>query len=161
MKVLTLTVRICFSLVLFATGLSDFWDRTIDYAGAHGVPLPYLIIPLSGVFAILSALSILSGFKARAGAWLAILFVLPVAFVTNKFWLASDPLQMVLLADDFIKDLLMLGAAFAFAYFGAGQLSFDAMAMNATSSEPEKVTFTYDKFLNGYNNEVLCNDHSL
>jgi uncharacterized membrane protein YphA (DoxX/SURF4 family) len=151
MKLLALIGRISFSLVFFATGLNDFGDSTINNAATLGVPLPYLLVPLSGMLSLLGALSILFGFKAKTGAWLILLFVLPLTFITNKFWLVSNPLQMMAQAGYGLNDLLMLSGALLFAYFGAGQLSFDARAKNQISIETEKAGFPYSEILIGPN----------
>jgi putative oxidoreductase len=160
MNVLALTGRIFFSLIFLAAGLSDFGDATINYAGAQGIALPYLLIPLSGIFSVLGALSILLGFKTKAGSWLIIIFLLPVTFATNKFWLpSSDLFPVVAQADAFIKDLSVLSGALVFAYFGAGKLSFDAKATSSTSEETGNADFTY--ILDGHNSRFFSNDHSL
>ncbi len=151
MKLLALIGRISFSLVFFATGLSDFLDSTINNAATQGVPLPYLIVPLSGMLSVLGALSILFGFKAKTGAWLILLFVLPLTFITNKFWHVSDPLQMMAQTGNGLNDLLMLSGVLFVAYFGAGQLSFDAKAKHSIFIKTEKVDFTYGEILIGPN----------
>ena len=161
MKVLACIGRISFALVFLATGVSDFWDSTISYAGSQGISLPDLFIPLSGMFSILGALFILFGYKAKLGAWLIMLFVLPIAFMTDKFWLAPNPQQMAVQMNDFIKDLSMLSGALLFAYFGAGPLSFDAKIHAAIADEMRKIDFGYDKIVNGHNSQYFSNDHSL
>jgi uncharacterized membrane protein YphA (DoxX/SURF4 family) len=144
MKAVAFIARISFSLVFLAIGVSDFWDGTIAYAASQGISLPDLFIPLSGMFSLLSALFILFGYKAKLGAWLIILFVLPVAFMTDKFWLAPNLDQMALHLNDFIKDMSMIGGASLFAYFGAGPLSFDAKPRQPFLNEQVKTDFTYD-----------------
>jgi hypothetical protein len=42
------------------------------------VPLASIAVPLSGVVAIAGGLSILLGYRAKLGAWLIVLFLIPV-----------------------------------------------------------------------------------
>jgi putative oxidoreductase len=103
-----------------------FTQKTIEYGASQGVPLTSLLVPLSGVIAFLGALSILLGYKARLGAWLIVLFLVPVTLMMHNFWTISDPgnahLQLIL----FMKNLALLGAALLIAYFGSGPFSLDS-----------------------------------
>lgn len=161
MRVLALISRILFSLVFFATGLGDFLDGAINYAGARGVPLPYLLVPLSGMISVLGASSILLGFKAKTGAWFIILFVLPVTFITNKFWIGSNPAQVMVMTDTWILNLSMLIGGLFTAFFGAGQMSYDSLQGASATGETKKIDFNYPNILNSHNRQFFTNDHSL
>ena len=90
------------------------------------MPLAAIAVPLSGVLAIVGGLSILLGYRAKLGAWLIVLFLVPVSLMMHKFWTVTDPtmaqLQMVL----FMKNVSMLGGALLISQFGAGPFSLDA-----------------------------------
>jgi len=70
--------------------------------------------------------SILLGYRAKLGAWLIVLFLIPVTLMLHKFWTVQDPMmaqiQMVL----FMKNVSMLGGALLISQFGAGPFSLDA-----------------------------------
>ena len=118
--------RFLFALIFLMAGANHFNKQTIGYAASQGVPLASIAVPLSGVLAIAGGLSILLGYRVKPGAWLIVLFLVPVTLMMHKFWTVSDPMmaqiQMVL----FMKNVSMLGGALLISQFGAGPLSLDA-----------------------------------
>jgi putative oxidoreductase len=126
MKQTTIAGRLLFSLIFLMSGLSHFSTASIDYAAAQGVPFASVAVPLSGLLAIVGALSIILGFKARLGAILIIVFLVPISFMMHPFWSVTDPsmyqLQMIM----FMKNMSMLGGALLIAAQGAGAYSLDA-----------------------------------
>lgn len=99
---------------------------SVQYAAAQGVPIPNILVPLAGVIAILGALSIAIGLKARFGAWLIVLFLVPVTFFMHRYWTIKDPMTYQMQKGAFLHNLALTGAAFLISYFGAGPWSFDA-----------------------------------
>ena len=118
--------RLLFGLIFILSGPNHFSPQTIAYAASQGVPLASLAVPASGLLALAGGLSILLGYRAKIGAWLIVLFLLPVTFMMHKFWGVSDPtmaqLQMVM----FMKNFALIGCALLISQFGAGPLSLDA-----------------------------------
>jgi putative oxidoreductase len=80
---------------------------------------------LSGVIATLGAISIILGFKARWGAWLIVLFLIPVTLMMHDFWTVTDPQMRGMQMAMFMKNISMLGGALLITYFGSGPLSVD------------------------------------
>lgn len=105
---------------------SHFNAATINYAASAGVPAPAILVPLSGIIAIAGALSIIFGYKAKTGAWLIIIFLIPVTLYMHAFWKEANAATMQMQLGHFLKNLSMLGAALIIAYFGAGPISIDA-----------------------------------
>jgi putative oxidoreductase len=68
MKYAVLAGRQLFSLIFILSSARHFSSQTIAAAAAHGVPLPDLLVPLSGIIALVGGLSILLGFQTRVGA---------------------------------------------------------------------------------------------
>jgi putative oxidoreductase len=118
--------RACYSLIFIAAGLNHFTSSSVALADSHGLPLASIAVPLSGIVALAGGLSILLGYRAKLGAWLLVLFLVPVTLVAHRFWGIPDPriaeLQLVM----FMKNISMLGAALLISQFGAGPLSLDA-----------------------------------
>jgi putative oxidoreductase len=106
-------------------GPAHFTKGDIAYGASHGVPLASIVVPLSGVIALLGGVSILAGYKARYGAWLIVLFLVPVTVMMHNFWTITDPMAKTMQQIMFMKNLSMLGAAIFIAYFGSGPLSVD------------------------------------
>lgn len=123
MKYILLLGRILFSLIFIVASFGHFSADEIQYAAAKGVPMPSLLVPLSGIIAFVGGLSILLGYKAKWGAWLIVIFLLPVTFMMHNFWTISDPAAAASEQANFFKNISMLGAAFMITYFGSGPLS--------------------------------------
>ena len=70
-------------------------------------------------------MSILAGYKARYGAWLIVLFLVPVTVLMHNFWTITEPMAKSMQQIMFMKNLSMLGAAMLIAYLGSGPLSLD------------------------------------
>ncbi len=126
MKYIPLIGRTLFSLIFLMTIMGHFSAGAIGYATSAGVPMASFLVPLSGVVAFLGALSIILGYKAKIGAWLIALFLIPVTFMMHKFWTITDPMMMQMQMSIFMKNISILGGALMIAYFGAGPMSLDA-----------------------------------
>ena len=126
MKYAVLAGRQLFSIVFIIASAGHFTPQTIELAARHGVPMPGLLVPASGVIALMGGLSVLIGFQTRLGAWLLVLFLVPVTLVMHNFWAASDVATFQIEQAMFMKNLTMLGGALLISYFGAGPLSLDA-----------------------------------
>ena len=125
MKYIVLIGRILYSAIFIAASLGHFSQDTIVFAGSQGVPLAAVLVPLSGVIGFLGGLSILIGFKARYGAWLLVIFLVPVTLMMHAFWNIDDVMENGIQKAMFLKNLSMLGAALLLTYFGSGPMSVD------------------------------------
>jgi len=117
--------RFLFALIFVMAGANHFNKQTIGYAASQGVPLAAIEVPLSGVLAIAGGLSILLGYRAKLGAWLIVLFLVPVSLMMHKFWTVQDPMMAQIQMAMFMKNVSMLGALLI-TQFGAGPFSLDA-----------------------------------
>jgi len=90
------------------------------------VPLASVAVPLSGVLAIVGGLGILLGYRAKLGAWLIVVFLVPVTLMMHKFWTVPDPMMSQIQMILFMKNVSMLGGALLISQFGAGPFSLDA-----------------------------------
>lgn len=125
MNFIPLLGRICFTAIFLMSSLGHFTPTVIQFAAESGVPYASFLVPLSGAIALIGGLSVLIGYKAKLGAWLLVLFLVPVTFTMHKFWGLSDPMTSLLQQGMFFKNISMLGGAFFIAYFGAGPYSID------------------------------------
>ncbi len=117
--------RLLFVLIFLMAGLSHFSGQTIAFAASQGVPLASIAVPLSGVIALVGALSILLGYRAKIGAWLIAFFLVAVTPM-HKFWGIADPMMHQMQMVMFMKNLAMLGGALLISQFGAGPWSLDS-----------------------------------
>ena len=126
MKFLVLLGRILYSWIFLQSGFFHFSAAAAQYAAGNGVPMASVLVPLSGIIALLGGISIVLGFKARWGALLIIVFLIPVTFMMHNFWTMTEPMMRMMQQSMFMKNLSMLGAAFLIAYYSAGPLSIDS-----------------------------------
>ena len=132
MKYIPLIGRILFSLIFLSSGLMGhimMASQTAAYAASSGVPAPMAMVVISGIIALLGALSIILGYKAKMGAWLIVIFLVPVTFMMHNFWTITDPAQQMMRTMQmsmFMKNIALIGAALMITYFGAGPISIDA-----------------------------------
>jgi len=124
-RYLVLVGRVLYSAIFLMT-FGHFSQAYIGYGVQAGVPLAGLLVPLSGVIGMAGGLSIALGYHAKVGAWLLVLFLVPVTPMMHNFWAVADPMMRGMQMAMFMKNLSMLGAALLIAYFGAGPLSLDA-----------------------------------
>ncbi len=125
MKLTVLIGRILFSFIFLRSGFNHFSNESVAYASSQNVPYPSLLVPVSGILAIVGAISIILGYKARIGAWLIVLFLIPVTFMMHNFWTMTDLMAKQMQMAMFLKNISMLGGALLIAYFGAGPFSMD------------------------------------
>jgi putative oxidoreductase len=133
--------RICLSLVFICAVVSQIlnWDAAqqtfdacvSDWIVYPGLPdqvqkvfnlfLSYssLLVILGVVFAGIGGLLVLLGIKVRLGAILLILFLLPMTFIMNAFWMyegSTHEMQMLM----FLKNISILGGLFILASCNGG-----------------------------------------
>ncbi len=118
--------RFFFALIFLFAAPNHFTKQTIAFSASQGVPLAWILVPLSGVVAIAGGLSILLGYRAKLGAWLIVLFLIPVTLMLHKFWTVTDPMMAQIQMILFMKNVSMLGGALLISQFGAGRFSLDA-----------------------------------
>jgi putative oxidoreductase len=118
--------RLLFVLIFLMAAPNHFSKQTIAFAASQGVPFASVAVPFSGVLALAGGLSILLGYRAKVGAWLIALFLIPVTLMMHKFWTVHDPMMAQIQMVMFMKNMAILGGALLISQFGAGPLSLDA-----------------------------------
>lgn len=126
MKYAVLFGRILFATIFVIAAPAHFSSQTIQYASAARVPFASILVPFSGVLALLGGLSVALGYKANLGALLLVLFLVPVTIMMHNFWAVQDPMMARMQQVMFFKNIALLGTAFLISYFGSGPLSVDA-----------------------------------
>ena len=97
---------------------------TADYMASEGVPAPSLLLTGAIVFLVAGSLSILVGYKARAGAALLLVFLMLATYWFHDFWTFEDEqrqMQMI----SFMKNLGLMGAMLIIIARGPGIPSLD------------------------------------
>src|SRR5437867_3470184 len=93
MKYTVLLGRIFFAAIFLLAAPGHFNGRDVAYATQAGVPFAALMVPVSGLMALAGGLSIALGYRAKIGAWLLVLFLVPVTLTMHNFWAVTDPMM--------------------------------------------------------------------
>ena len=125
-RFVTLAGRVLYSAIFIMASLGHFSRAEIDYAAQQGVPMAGLLVPFSGVMALAGGVSVLLGYRTKIGAWVLVLFLIPVTVMLHNFWAVKDPMMAQMQLAMFMKNISMMGAALLISQFGAGPLSLDA-----------------------------------
>jgi putative oxidoreductase len=126
MRYLVALGRLFYSLIFVVAGFGHFSHQEIGYAAAQGIPIAGVLVPASGIMAIVGGLSVLLGFHGKVGAWLLVLFLVPVTLTMHNFWAVKDPMMQQIQMAMFLKNISMLGSALFFTQIGTGPLSLDS-----------------------------------
>ena len=87
------------------------------------IPYRTFWVLISAVVELLGATLIVTNRYPRLGAWLIVLFLVPVTLYMHRFWGVADPQAAKNQMINFMKNLSLLGAAFYFAAVGSGPAS--------------------------------------
>ena len=120
--VLSILGRLLISAIFFLSGLHKLADteKTVAAMEAHNIPLSGLLVYAAAALEIVGALMVALGFKARFGAMLLIVFLIPTTFIFHPPF--ADPMQQI----QFLKNLSILGGLVLILRFGSGDLSIKA-----------------------------------
>lgn len=120
---LPLIGRLLFAFIFLGAAPRHFTGEGISHAADLGVPFANFIVPLSGILAISGALFVCFGFHAKWGAWMLVLFLVPVTLGMHQFWEIADAGQRHIQLSMFMKNVSMLGGALLLARNGSGAFS--------------------------------------
>jgi putative oxidoreductase len=125
--IIALLGRILFGGFFLSSGVNHFLnvDTMAGYAASKGVPLPTLGVLLSGAMILVGGAMILLGWKTRIGAWLIVLFLIPVSVMMHNFWTLSDPALRMADQVNFMKNIALVGAALMIAAVPRWHLSLE------------------------------------
>jgi putative oxidoreductase len=122
----TLLGRLFLTVVFFVSVPAQFGPVDLKYAVAAGVPFAKLVVPAAGLLMLAGAISVLLGYRAKLGAWILVLFLVPVTLVMHHFWSASNPMMAQLQMGMFIRNVSILGGVLIVSQVGPGPWSLDA-----------------------------------
>jgi putative oxidoreductase len=118
--------RILLSLIFVSSGLNKIfaWKGTTGYMAAHGMPMVDLFLFGAIVLEVAGGLSVILGYKAKWGALLLIIFLIPATIIFHAFWAspeAQKQMQMIM----FMKNISIMGGLLYIFGVGSGPLSLD------------------------------------
>jgi putative oxidoreductase len=118
--------RVLFALIFVASVIGHFSSAEISEASAHGVPLATIAVPLAGLVALAGGVSVMLGYRARFGALLLLVFLVPVTLFMHRFWGLPDPQMAMMQKVHFMKNVSLIGACLLIMHHGSGPYSLDS-----------------------------------
>lgn len=117
MPILALLGRLCYAGFFLISGLRNAlnFTQTVSRIAEKGVPLAPIAATVSNMLLLVGAILLILGVKPRLGAWLLIVFLVPVTLIMHNFWVIPDPAAAQGQFIHFGKNIALLGAALVFA----------------------------------------------
>lgn len=116
-----ITGRVMFTLIFFLSGITHF-TGIADYVALMPAAIPFRAfwVVISGVVELAGAVMILTNRYPRLGAWLIILFLVPVTIVVHGTAMVSDPdaRMRAIQLSFFLKGVTMTGTALLITQLG-------------------------------------------
>ena len=118
--------RILLGQIFLLAGIHKMmdWQGTAASMTSQGMPWVPFFLTGAVIVETFGGLSLILGVRARLGAMLLAVFLVPVTLVFHDFWTLDGPqraLQMIM----FQKNLAMIGGLILLAVQGPGRLGFD------------------------------------
>lgn len=129
-NVIPLIARILLSAIFLRSGIG----KIIGFAGTQqsmasaGIPLTGLFLFGAIVFELVGGISVLLGYKARWGAIVLIIFLIPATLIFHTDF--ADSMQV----GQFMKNLAILGGLLMVVAYGPGSISLDARTLSSSRS---------------------------
>jgi putative oxidoreductase len=115
--------RVMFTLIFFLSGITHFTDLA-RYVALMPAAIPFrpFWVMISGVVELAGAALVVTNRAPRLGAWLLILFLVPVTITVHGVAMvtATDPTMRAMQTSFFLKGVTMAGAALLITQLGAG-----------------------------------------
>src|SRR5947209_6854851 len=122
-----LVARILISQIFLISGVMKIvnWSGTeADMAGRGMFWIPFFHVAAMLV-ELGAGLALVLGYKARLGALLLFLFLIPVTLTFHNFWTYTDPKEQQVNMLFFMHNLTLMGGLLLVMTFGPGPLSLD------------------------------------
>lgn len=120
-KYLPLIARTFIAIIFVQTGIAKLTNfaGTQEQIASVGLPLAGLVTVFTILFEVAGGLSLIFGYKAKIGAILLLLFLIPATLVFHNP--IADPTQLT----QFLKNLSIMGGLLMMLAYGSGPVSVD------------------------------------
>lgn len=89
-------------------------NMKVGYAASKGVPMPEMLVPLSGLLLLIGGLSLLTGYRPKLGVAAILLFLIPVTLTMHNFWAIQDPMMWMVEFHSFLANVGLAGSVLMF-----------------------------------------------
>ena len=117
-------VLLCVIFLMAAVGnkIPHFGD-VAQLMASKGIPAPKLMLAGAIVFLLAGSLSVITGYRARIGASLLLVFLVLATFYFHNFWAIAEAQAQQEQMIHFMKNLSMMGAMLLIIANGPGPMS--------------------------------------
>lgn len=150
--IVTVLGRVMLATIFFMSAIGNkipSFSNVVKMMEGEGVPMASVMLAGAIVFLIAGSLSVATGFKARVGASLLLVFLLLATYFFHDFWAISPDAMWVHSLDDsvklpvqvvemisFMKNMALMGAMLMIIANGSGPMSLDrALTGSKTGDE--------------------------
>jgi putative oxidoreductase len=109
-----ITARILFTLIFFLSGITHFTSMQ-GYIDLMPAPIPFRAfwVTISAIVELVGAAMILFNYRPRLGAWLIVIFLVPVTIVVHgtAMIMLPDQVMRAINVSMFLKGLAMIACA--------------------------------------------------
>ncbi|HEY2922284.1 MAG TPA: DoxX family protein [Candidatus Binatia bacterium] len=137
-RYLLVSGRVLLSVIFLLSGLGKIidWDGNAQAMASQGMPLIPLLLIGAIITELAGGLSVLLGWKARWGALLLFLYLIPTTLIFHNFW-AFTGAEMQTQLVNFLKNLsIMGGLLLVAAHDGAALVAEREADVTVESIEP-------------------------
>ena len=116
--------RILLAIIFLVSGIGKIggFAGTAGYMLSKGLPMTEVVLAITIVIEIGGALMLILGWKAKLGAAVLFLWMIPVTIMFHNFWAlppADQQIQMIM----FMKNLGLMGGMLYIMAYGSGPMS--------------------------------------
>ena len=121
-------VLLCVIFLMAAVGnkIPHFSD-VAQLMGSKGIPQPKLMLAGAIVFLLAGSLSVITGYRARIGALLLLVFLALATYYFHNFWAITEAKAQQEQMIQFMKNLSMMGAMLFIIANGPGPMSIGSV----------------------------------
>ena len=137
-RYLMLAGRVLISIIFLLSGLGKImdWNGTAQLMVSQGLPVIPLLLAGPVITELAGGLSVLLGWKARWGALLLFIYLIPTTLIFHNFWMFSGAEMQTQLVN-FLKNIsIMGGLLLVAAYDGTALVAEGAADVIVESTEP-------------------------
>jgi len=117
-------VLLCIIFLMAAVGNKiPHFSEVAQVMASKGIPQPKLMLAGAIVFLLVGSLSVITGYRARIGASLLLVFLILATYYFHNFWTIADAKAQQEQMIQFMKNLSIMGAMLFIIANGPGPMS--------------------------------------
>jgi len=133
--------RVFLSMIFLLSGMMKLmnWNATAEAMASKGMTVgTHFFLLMAILIEIGGGLSILLGCRARVGAFVVFLFLIPTTFIFHNFW-AYSGMEYQEQMQNFMKNLAIMGGLLVIVSLGSGRCSLDNLEARKNTSPLARV----------------------